>query len=398
MSKRRSAFTLIELLIVIAIIALLISILLPSLAAARRTARNVICQSTLRQIAVAAVGYAESNKDWLAGSPLTSGNDAVGNIVLVSDGKGGTVQFRDPSAAETFNGISVQSFDWIGPLAHSLGMKGPGDGQRIKGPADDVRSLRFQWYSSMSQFNCPENNFESFAYDGGSGSSEGPYPPIPSDVSKFPNMRMLSYSMTTNFLTTTDLPPVGSKVRPANRKAFLPLLSRVGSPSRKGAFYDGHRYAIADDPAKALGPDFDPAINAQYGGAFADTGPWYTENRSLSRWAAPGESVSAPWSPGKVDARFWAFRHGVKKVIPLAGQKAGAASSTNKAGLQCVGNVTFFDGHVELMTDLQATNPDFWHPSGTMITGPIGAWKTTITQFGAATGAGASQANPYIVP
>jgi prepilin-type N-terminal cleavage/methylation domain-containing protein len=55
-----AGFTLIELLIVISIIALLISILLPSLGGARKAARNVICQSNLRQLGIAIQGYLDN--------------------------------------------------------------------------------------------------------------------------------------------------------------------------------------------------------------------------------------------------------------------------------------------------------------------------------------------------
>ncbi|MHC4442865.1 MAG: type II secretion system protein [Planctomycetota bacterium] len=64
------AFTLIEVLVVVAIIALLVAILIPSLAAARRQAQVAACASNLRTIGHALVYYLEANKDQfpLAGS------------------------------------------------------------------------------------------------------------------------------------------------------------------------------------------------------------------------------------------------------------------------------------------------------------------------------------------
>ena len=65
MFKSTRGFTLIELLVVISIIALMISVLLPALTAARATARSIQCSSQLRQMHLGVMIYADEHDDHL---------------------------------------------------------------------------------------------------------------------------------------------------------------------------------------------------------------------------------------------------------------------------------------------------------------------------------------------
>lgn len=348
--SRKRGFTLIELLVTIAIIAILMSVLLPSLGGARRAARSTVCSNNLRQIATAINQYANSNKDAIVGSPDTSGKEAYFD--------------------KKFNGVSVQGWDWCGPLAAELGMTGPGEGQT---DADEQeRFKRFDWYrSQIKTYSCPENDITSVAY------------PNPND-SLWVSGRMLSYNMSTQFTSTEANPDKGgtgsTSVRRKMKRPYRPMISQVGTANLKAIIFEGHRY-VSDPPSV---PDFDKSIGAQYGGMFGGTGPWYNDNKELYRKLAPGEALadiflSAP------DPRYFAFRHGTRR-----------AGSTTGANDTAIGHLGFLDTHVQQMGDAKATNPIYWFPTGTILNTnntKLDTWESTKRDFEAA-----SKTANYSVP
>jgi prepilin-type N-terminal cleavage/methylation domain-containing protein len=93
MTSRR-AFTLVELLVVIGIIAVLISILLPTLQMAREHAKNVQCLSNLRSCGQALYMYAHQNKGMFPPMALQSPETLVlGGLIAGADNPTGTLRY-----------------------------------------------------------------------------------------------------------------------------------------------------------------------------------------------------------------------------------------------------------------------------------------------------------------
>jgi len=68
MTTKKSGFTLVELLVVIAVVSILAGLLLPALQKARESARTVSCLSNVKQMLLGAILYGNDNDDCLPGS------------------------------------------------------------------------------------------------------------------------------------------------------------------------------------------------------------------------------------------------------------------------------------------------------------------------------------------
>ncbi|MBN1437230.1 MAG: DUF1559 domain-containing protein [Sedimentisphaerales bacterium] len=90
-SRLRHGFTLIELLVVVSIIALLISILLPSLSQARRQAKRAVCMSGMRQLGIGLLEYQMDYEEYpyerikFEGIVFGEGLSALWTLGLITD-------------------------------------------------------------------------------------------------------------------------------------------------------------------------------------------------------------------------------------------------------------------------------------------------------------------------
>jgi len=94
MKPSKKGFTLIELLVVVAIIALLISILLPSLSRARELSKRLVCGSNVKGMGTAFKIYANENEEQWPTPPFC---DETGTFITYNFEPSGTLQVGKPT-------------------------------------------------------------------------------------------------------------------------------------------------------------------------------------------------------------------------------------------------------------------------------------------------------------
>ncbi len=122
----RAAFTLVELLVCIAILAVLVALLLPSLGSARESARAGVCSSNVRQLLLAIESYASDHRDRLPpGAPdmlanRTRWHGARASASAAFEPQGGTLSpYLDASESDVAS-RSVRSCPTFAPVAERL--------------------------------------------------------------------------------------------------------------------------------------------------------------------------------------------------------------------------------------------------------------------------------------
>jgi prepilin-type N-terminal cleavage/methylation domain-containing protein/prepilin-type processing-associated H-X9-DG protein len=135
--NRRRAFTLVELLVVIGIIAILIGILLPSLAKARAISRRTACLSNMRQIGAAMQMFAQEHRLYL---PKAWFNSSAGiGIVNYTE----TTQYD--KLQETW-GYREPMWGWDFVIVKYM----KGNKEAFRCPADESAIMRGLWTTSAT--------------------------------------------------------------------------------------------------------------------------------------------------------------------------------------------------------------------------------------------------------
>jgi prepilin-type N-terminal cleavage/methylation domain-containing protein/prepilin-type processing-associated H-X9-DG protein len=322
---RKHAFTLVELLVVIGIIAVLIGILLPALNRARKSARQVQCLSNMKQITTAMVMWSGEHHGWMVGRA----GGAIGYTDPDGAPNGGPPPAKDPvtnSYTETSNWIA-----WQRKVDPATGTLDPG------GPEDENIT-----YSALAPY--MGSKVVRSTFDGSAGL------------------------------------PVSNTVASALDSVFIcPEDNRASRPAQTNKFY---RYSYSMNDYVAMPLQFCSFNGANVAGSKVSNGAPRSDFFFTGKLASikhPAELVllvcedERTLDDGvfKSDSGKYAANQSINAVSDRHSQKKGLTSTSlgTTANRNALGNVAFCDGHAEFFPRKQAISQKY---SGNLAPDPAG--------------------------
>ena len=282
-TARRPGFTLVELLVVIAVISILMGTLLPALSGAREIAQATVGLNNVRTLAQGQNFYSSENEGYFAG-PYTSGVSAFLDAESVEGSTGPTTPF--------------QNFDWISPtIGSELGFS-------------PLRAERF--YEIFDRMRCPRAQETAILYSGGTAGDLPDFVKVLQQRGQFPQCSYLAPwamlgSGAGEFGEDGALDPIAVRrvygprgFRPdllnfrfrdpfSVPNTYYPRVDLVGPPSTKAIVADGTRYPELFQGGLAL--DFDPSSRSNTYGAFTTASPAFHGSTAYGR-----EGPGAPFN------------------------------------------------------------------------------------------------------
>lgn len=337
-TRTRRGFTLVELLVVIAVIALLIGVLLPALGEARKAAFQIISQNNMRSLMQGWNIHAAQNDDFYPGV------NAPNNRKLISLAESGAGSNAVEEWIEQSSERPLQTGDFMSPAL---------------GDENLANDRTARWTDVLERFADPAQTATSIVWSGSSDADD-----VIDEIGNRGGVTAVSYLSPNSFHlfdgrtairtrgdesvfirigvrnppagNTGSLPaqsPVASFSDPARlASGFVPRFSAIRNQSNKVAITTGTRFVDS-----SLVPDFDASASAPTYGAFLTSGPIFDESTAFGQPGSGNPSDGAQFD--------LTYRHRGNLLTAM------------------------FDSSVRVMSEQESFDPKFWYPTGSEFSG-----------------------------